>query len=65
MIGKLRDEQGIKVVTEVHPAAQFFVAEDHHQDYYANNPTQSYRNFVIPPKLAKLKQYFSGLMIEQ
>ena len=30
-----------------------------------NNPTQSYCNFVIPPKLAKLKQYFSGFMIEQ
>ena len=65
VIGKLRDEQGIKVVTEVHPAAQFFPAEDYHQDYYANNPTQSYCNFVIPPKLAKLKQYFSGFMIEQ
>ena len=65
VIGELRDEQGIKVVTEVHPAAQFFVAEDYHQDYYANNPTQSYCNFVIPPKLAKLKQYFSGFMIEQ
>lgn len=65
VIGKLRDEQGIKVVTEVHPATQFFAAEDYHQDYYANNPTQSYCNFVIPPKLAKLKQYFSGFMIEQ
>ena len=65
VIGKLRDEQGIKVVTEVHPATQFFPAEDYHQDYYANNPTQSYCNFVIPPKLAKLKQYFSGFMIEQ
>ena len=65
VIGKLRDEQGIKVVTEVHPATQFFPAEAYHQDYYANNPTQSYCNFVIPPKLAKLKQYFSGFMIEQ
>ena len=63
--GNTSMEVGIKVVTEVHPAAQFFPAEDYHQDYYANNPTQSYCNFVIPPKLAKLKQYFSGFMIEQ
>lgn len=65
VIGKLRDEQGVNVVTEVHPAPTFYQAEDYHQDYYANNPEQSYCNFVIPPKLAKLKQYFSGFVVEQ
>lgn len=65
IIGKLRDEQGINVVTEVHPAPTFYQAEDYHQDYYANNPDQSYCNFVIPPKLAKLKQYFGGFVIEK
>ncbi len=62
-IGELRDS-GIAVVTEVHPAREFFMAEDYNQDYYANNPEQSYCNFVIPPKLAKLKQYFAGFMVE-
>ena len=65
VIGQLRDEMGIRVVTEVHPAQDFHIAEDYHQDYYAKNPTQSYCNFVIPPKLAKLKQYFSGFVIER
>lgn len=65
VIGKLRDEQGVKVVTEVHPAPAFYEAEDYHQDFYANNPNQSYCNFVIPPKLAKLKQYFSGFVVER
>lgn len=65
VISKLRDEDGIAVVTEVHPAPMFYTAEDYHQDFYANNPSQSYCNFVIPPKLAKLKQYFSGFMVER
>lgn len=63
VVGELR-AQGIAIVTEVHPAMAFYPAEDYHQDYYANNPTQSYCNFVIPPKLAKLKQYFGGFMLE-
>lgn len=64
-IADLRDKQSIQVVTEVHPAPPFFVAEDYHQDFYAKNPEQSYCNFVIPPKLAKLKQYFSGFVVER
>ena len=56
---------GKPIVTEVLPVSNYWPAEDYHQDYCANNPTQSYCNFVIPPKLAKLKQYFSGFMIEQ
>lgn len=63
VVGELR-AQGIAIVTEVRPAMAFYPAEDYHQDYYANNPTQSYCNFVIPPKLAKLKQYFGGFMLE-
>ena len=65
VIGELRDKNGINIVTEVHPAPVFFEAEDYHQDFYNKNPEQSYCNFVIPPKLAKLKQYFSGFMIER
>lgn len=65
VVGELRDKNGINIVTEVHPAPAFFEAEDYHQDFYAKNPEQSYCNFVIPPKLAKLKQYFSGFMVER
>lgn len=63
-INELRDK-GVNVVTEVHPAPTFYEAEEYHQDFYANNPSQSYCNFVIPPKLAKLQQYFSGFMVEK
>ncbi|MFW2177737.1 MULTISPECIES: peptide-methionine (S)-S-oxide reductase MsrA [unclassified Moraxella] len=54
---------GSKIVTEVYPAVTFYPAEDYHQDYFAKNPTQGYCSFVIPPKLAKLKQYFGGFMV--
>ncbi|MEM7380343.1 MAG: peptide-methionine (S)-S-oxide reductase MsrA [Bacteroidota bacterium] len=44
------------VVTEISPLQIFYEAEDYHQDYYRNNTQQGYCNFVITPKLAKLRQ---------
>ena len=53
---------GRKIVTEVTPASAFWVAEDYHQDYFANNPRQGYCAVVIAPKVAKFrKQYFQKL----
>lgn len=51
-----------KIVTEVTPASTFWVAEDYHQNYFANNPTQGYCAVVIAPKVAKFRQkYFAQL----
>ncbi|WP_297705059.1 peptide-methionine (S)-S-oxide reductase MsrA [uncultured Eudoraea sp.] len=44
------------VVTELSPLEIFYEAEDYHQDYYQNNQSQGYCNFVITPKLAKLRK---------
>ncbi len=44
------------VVTEISPLQIFYDAEDYHQDYYRNNTQQGYCNYVITPKLAKLRQ---------
>ncbi|WFF38173.1 peptide-methionine (S)-S-oxide reductase MsrA [Moraxella nasibovis] len=52
-------QQGIAVVTEVYSAPTFYPAESYHQNFYANNPTQGYCNFAIPPKLAKLRSNFA------
>ncbi len=60
-INALRDD-GIDVVTEVHPASEFFEAETYHQDFFNKNPSQGYCNFAIPPKLAKLRANFSEYM---
>lgn len=60
-INKLRD-MGLNIVTEVHPAVEFYEAEEAHQDFFNRNPGQAYCNFAIPPKLAKLRKEFSQYM---
>ena len=59
------DAEGLfsgKIVTELTPASTFWVAEDYHQNYFANNPTQGYCSYIIAPKVAKFrKQYFERL----
>lgn len=46
------------VVTEIFPLTKFFPAEDYHQNYFANNPTQGYCSFVIAPKVEKFEKVF-------
>lgn len=46
------------IVTEISPAVKLYVAEDYHQNYFNNNPNQSYCRALIPPKLEKLKKVF-------
>ncbi len=48
------------IVTQVVPYDNYYPAEDYHQNYYAEHPTQSYCSAVIPPKLAKLRQKFAA-----
>jgi peptide-methionine (S)-S-oxide reductase len=46
------------IVTEVAPLGEFYVAEDYHQNYYSNNPSQGYCVYVIQPKLEKFRKVF-------
>ena len=46
------------IVTEVTPFDKFYIAEDYHQEYFANNPTQPYCAAVVAPKVAKFRQKF-------
>jgi peptide-methionine (S)-S-oxide reductase len=46
------------IVTEVVPFAEFFPAEDYHQEYFANNPSQPYCRAVVAPKVAKFRQKY-------
>ncbi|MCA9351957.1 peptide-methionine (S)-S-oxide reductase MsrA [Patescibacteria group bacterium] len=48
------------IVTEVVPLQEFYPAEDYHQDYFANNPEQSYCQLVIAPKVEKFKRVFDN-----
>ena len=47
------------IVTEVTPFDKFWPAEDYHQEYFANNPTQPYCSAVVAPKVAKFRQKFA------
>lgn len=56
------NEQGVfedPIVTEVTELGAFYNAEDYHQDYYNQNSSQGYCQFVINPKLKKLHSTFS------
>lgn len=46
------------IVTEVTAFDKFYIAEDYHQEYFANNPTQPYCAAVVAPKVAKFRQKF-------
>ena len=47
------------IVTEIRPATTFYVAEDYHQEYFKNNPSQPYCSFVVAPKVAKFRKQFA------
>lgn len=60
---KATDASGLwpnPIVTEIVPLEVFYPAEDYHQNYFNNNPTQPYCSFAIPPKLRKLEQKFGS-----
>lgn len=47
-----------KIVTEIVPFTNFYIAEDYHKNYFDRNKGDSYCDFVITPKVQKLlKQY--------
>jgi peptide-methionine (S)-S-oxide reductase len=47
------------IVTQVVPAEPFYVAEDYHQEYFKNNSYQPYCQFVVAPKVTKLRKEFA------
>jgi peptide-methionine (S)-S-oxide reductase len=50
------------IVTSVEPASAFYMAEGYHQEYFDNNRTQPYCQFVIAPKLRKFEKDFGEKM---
>jgi peptide-methionine (S)-S-oxide reductase len=50
------------IVTLAEPAKEFFMAEDYHQEYFANNSYQPYCQFVVAPKVKKFQEKFGEKM---
>ena len=46
------------IVTEVEKIDIFYPAEDYHHNYFNNNKSQGYCQFVIQPKIEKYKKIF-------
>lgn len=50
---------GKPIVTIIEPATTFYIAEDYHQNYYNENGSASYCQFVVRPKVEKFDKYLS------
>jgi peptide-methionine (S)-S-oxide reductase len=53
---------GKPIVTEVQPLANYWPAEDYHQDFFEKHPTQGYCLAVAAPKVEKFRKTFSELV---
>ncbi|MEL6810777.1 MAG: peptide-methionine (S)-S-oxide reductase MsrA [Bacteroidota bacterium] len=47
------------IVTQVSPLDVFYKAEEDHHDYYNRNKEQPYCQFIITPKVEKIKKFYS------
>jgi peptide-methionine (S)-S-oxide reductase len=48
------------IVTEITPFTNFYEAEAYHQNYYNQNSSQGYCQYVIAPKLEKFEKVFGN-----
>ena len=48
------------IVTQIEESGVFYLAEDYHQNYYNQNKEQGYCQYVIAPKLDKLRKYYKS-----
>lgn len=46
------------IVTRITPASVFYEAEDYHVNYYRQNTSQPYCQYVISPKVEKVRKLF-------
>lgn len=53
-----------RIVTQVTPLVAFYPAEDYHQNYAANHPSQPYIMFNDAPKVLALRKLFPELYTE-
>jgi peptide-methionine (S)-S-oxide reductase len=60
-IARAQEGSDKPIVTTIEPKAEWYPAEDYHQDYWAGEGQQnSYCLAVIPPKLQKLRKSFQA-----
>jgi peptide-methionine (S)-S-oxide reductase len=58
-IARANEQHNGQVVTTIEPAAEWYPAEDYHQDYWSGEGQRNpYCLAIIPPKLSKLRKSF-------
>ena len=50
------------IVTTLEKIDVFYIAEDYHQEYFANNPYQPYCAAVVAPKVAKFRKHYIDML---
>ncbi|RJQ34339.1 peptide-methionine (S)-S-oxide reductase [Candidatus Parcubacteria bacterium] len=55
-------KDGTRVVTQLIPLGKFFPAEEYHQEYFKKNPSATYCQLVIEPKIEKVRKRFAELL---
>ncbi len=60
VIAEMANVWDAPIVTQVLPQAEWFKAEDYHQDYFRQHPLQGYCAFVVAPKVAKFRKTFAN-----
>ena len=58
IIAEMASKWANPIVTEVTPFEKIYIAEDYHQDYFANNANQPYCRAVVAPKVEKFRKAF-------
>jgi peptide-methionine (S)-S-oxide reductase len=62
------EKEGIykdKIVTEITPFTNFYVAEDYHKNYFNRNSSAPYCDITISPKIHKLLQKYGDKVKEE
>jgi len=59
-----KDVFGASIVTRLYEAARFWPAEGYHHNYFNQHPSQGYCQFIIAPKVSKLRQSFAHLLAQ-
>ena len=63
IIAEVQTAYDDKIVTTLEPTAEFYAAEESHQNYYLKNPNAGYCQAVIEPKLAKFRKIYQQLKV--
>lgn len=50
------------IVTTLEKMDTFYMAEDYHQEYFANNPYQPYCMAVVAPKVSKFRKHYLDML---